>query len=54
MTSKIHWSGEARAFDVFDVKADALAAIAAANGPFENAQITLDAPKYYQQGRSGV
>lgn len=54
MTSKKHWSGEARAFDVFDVKADALAAIAAANGPFENAQITLDAPKYYHPGRSGV
>ena len=35
MTSKKHWAGEARAYDVFDVKADALAAIAAANGPFE-------------------
>lgn len=54
MTSKKHWSGEARAFDVYDVKADALAAIAAANGPFENAQITTDAPAYYHPGRSGV
>ncbi len=54
MTSKKHWAGEARAYDVFDVKADALAAIAAANGPFENAQITLDAPAYYHPGRSGV
>ena len=54
MTSKKHWAGEARAYDVFDVKADALAAIAAANGPFENAQITLDAPTYYHPGRSGV
>ncbi len=53
-TSKKHWTGEARAYDVFDVKADALAAIAAANGPFENAQITLDAPTYYHPGRSGV
>ena len=53
-TSKKHWTGEARAYDVFDVKADALAAIAAANGPFENAQITTDAPKYYHPGRSGV
>lgn len=53
MTSKKHWTGEARAYDVFDVKADALAAIAAANGPFENAQITADAPKYYHPGRSG-
>ncbi len=54
MTSKKHWAGEARAYDVFDVKADALAAIAAANGPFENAQITMDAPAYYHPGRSGV
>jgi len=54
MTSKKHWSGEARAFDVFDVKADALAAIAAANGPFESAQVTTDAPAYYHPGRSGV
>ena len=53
-TSKKHWTGEARAYDVFDVKADALAAIAAANGPFENAQITTDAPTYYHPGRSGV
>lgn len=50
-----HWAnGGSRAYDVFDVKADALAAIAAANGPFENAQITLDAPAYYHPGRSGV
>ena len=54
MTSKKDWNGSARAYDVFDVKADALAAIAAANGPFENAQITLDAPAYYHPGRSGA
>ena len=47
MTAKKDWNGSARAYDVFDAKADALAAIAAANGPFENAQITLDAPAYY-------
>lgn len=54
MTSKKDWSKTARVYDVYDVKADALAAIAAANGPFENAQITLDAPDYYHPGRSGV
>lgn len=54
MTAKKDWNGSARAYDVFDVKADALAAIAAANGPFENAQITLDAPAYYHPGRSGA
>ncbi|MBR6663549.1 MAG: phenylalanine--tRNA ligase subunit beta, partial [Alphaproteobacteria bacterium] len=54
MTGKKHWCGEERAYDVFDAKADALAAIAAANGPFENAQITTDAPEYYHPGRSGA
>lgn len=53
-TSKKHWTGEQRAYDVFDAKADALAAIAAANGPFENAQISTDAPEYYHPGRSGA
>lgn len=54
MTAKKDWNGSARAYDVFDAKADALAAIAAASGPFENAQITTDAPSYYHPGRSGV
>ena len=54
MTSKKHWLNDQRGFDVFDVKADALASIAAANGPFESAQITLDAPEYYHPGRSGA
>ncbi len=53
-TSKKDWEHSARTFDVFDVKADALAAIAAANGPFENPQITRDAPAYYHPGRSGA
>lgn len=53
-TGKKHWCGEQRAYDVFDAKADALAAIAAANGPYENAQISLDAPEYYHPGRSGA
>ncbi len=54
MTSQKSWIGEVRPYDVFDAKADALAAIAAANGPWENAQITTDAPGYYHPGRSGV
>lgn len=53
MTSKKNWIGEVRAYDVFDVKADAIAAIAAANGPWENAQVFADAPAYYHPGRSG-
>jgi phenylalanyl-tRNA synthetase beta chain len=53
-TSKKDWTGTSRAYDVFDVKADALAAIAAAKGPIEAPQITTDAPAYYHPGRSGA
>ena len=53
-TAKKDWSGTARAYDVFDAKADALAVIAAANGPYDNPQITADAPSYYHPGRSGT
>ncbi len=54
MTGKKHWLKDERNFDVFDVKADAMAAIAAANGPFDSARISLDAPEYYHPGRSGA
>lgn len=54
MTAKKYWQGGERAYDVFDAKADALAAIAAANGPWDNAQVTTDAPAYYHPGRSGA
>ena len=54
MTSAKSWIGEVRPYDVFDAKADALTAIAAANGPWENAQVTTDAPAYYHPGRSGA
>lgn len=54
MTAKKHWLEEVRPYDVFDAKADALAAIAAANGPFDSAQISTDAPAYYHPGRSGA
>ncbi|MBR1840808.1 MAG: phenylalanine--tRNA ligase subunit beta [Alphaproteobacteria bacterium] len=53
-TAKKDWSGSAREYDVFDAKADAIAAIAAAKGPFENPQITPDAQSYYHPGRSGT
>jgi len=53
-TSSKDWYGTQRAFDVFDAKADALAAIAAAKGPIEAPQITTDTPSYYHPGRSGV
>lgn len=53
VTSKKHWQGGERVYDVFDAKADALAAVAAANGPYDNAQVSKDAPAYYHPGRSG-
>ena len=51
-----HWAdgNAARAIDVYDAKADALAALAACGAPAANAQITTDAPDYYHPGRSGV
>ena len=54
LTSDKDWLKTSRPFDVFDAKADALAAIAAAKGPIDNPQITTDAPAYYHPGRSGA
>jgi phenylalanyl-tRNA synthetase beta chain len=48
-----HWSGSPRAYDALDAKADALAAIGAAQGPTESLQISTDAPAWYHPGRSG-
>jgi phenylalanyl-tRNA synthetase beta chain len=49
-----HWDAAPRAVDVFDAKADALAALEAAGAPVANAQTTADAPGWYHPGRSGV
>ncbi|MEL6113118.1 MAG: phenylalanine--tRNA ligase subunit beta [Pseudomonadota bacterium] len=53
-----HWSGgsagEASAPDVYTVKADCLAALAAAGAPVASLQTTADAPKWFHPGRSGV
>jgi phenylalanyl-tRNA synthetase beta chain len=48
------WQGPGRAVDLFDAKADALAALEAAGAPIENLQITTDAPGWYHPGRSGA
>ncbi|MGX6648914.1 phenylalanine--tRNA ligase subunit beta [Maricaulaceae bacterium MS644] len=47
------WRGAA-APDVFDAKADALAALAAAGGPADTVQISADARAWWHPGRSGV
>ncbi len=54
MASPRHWSGSARAPDLFDAKADALAALEAAKAPIANLQATADAPGWFHPGRSGV
>ena len=49
-----HWAASSRAVDVYDAKADALAALTAAGAPAASLQITTDAPAWYHPGRSGV
>ncbi len=47
-----HWTGTAKA-DVFDVKADALAALDAAGFDASKTPVTRNAPAWYHPGRSG-
>jgi phenylalanyl-tRNA synthetase beta chain len=49
-----HWDGSAEAVDVFDVKADVIAALAALGIDAGKAQITRDCPPWYHPGRSGT
>lgn len=49
-----HWDGAADAVDVFDVKADVHAVLAACGFDPAKAQITREAPAWYHPGRSGV
>jgi phenylalanyl-tRNA synthetase beta chain len=49
-----HWAQKTRDADAFDAKADALAAIAAAGGPAEQATVTSETPDWYHPGRSGA
>lgn len=48
-----HWSGAARAVDVYDAKADALAVLEACGVNTANVQITTDVPEWYHPGRAG-
>lgn len=49
-----HWSQAPRVVDAFDAKADAIAAIAAANVPTDNVQTVAEVPGWYHPGRSGA
>ncbi len=49
-----HWRLRAREADLYDVKADALAALAAMGAPADNVQVTADPPDWYHPGRAGT
>jgi len=49
-----HWREPVRAVDLYQVKADALAAIAAMGAPAENVQASADPPTWYHPGRAGT
>ncbi|AXS39178.1 phenylalanine--tRNA ligase subunit beta [Breoghania sp. L-A4] len=49
-----HWSGAADPVNVFDAKADAMAALEAIGAPVSNLQVFTDAPAWFHPGRSGM
>jgi phenylalanyl-tRNA synthetase beta chain len=49
-----HWAIPQRPVDVFDVKGDALALLAALGLSIENVQVVAEAPAWYHPQRSGV
>ncbi len=53
LTHGIHWAGAPEA-NVFDIKADALAALDAAGMDSSKCQITRNVPAWYHPGRSGA
>tara|TARA_R110000868_G_scaffold203683_1_gene451592 strand:+ start:756 stop:3155 length:2400 start_codon:yes stop_codon:yes gene_type:complete len=53
ITSGRHWTGS-RLPDVFDVKADALAALEAAGAPSASLQVAAETRAWWHPGRSGV
>ena len=48
------WTKSARAADAYDVKADCMAALAAAGAPVANLQVVAEAPAWFHPGRSGT
>ena len=49
-----HWAAAQRPADVFDAKADALAALEAAGAPVGNLQVVKGGPAWFHPGRSGT
>jgi phenylalanyl-tRNA synthetase beta chain len=48
------WRARAREVDLYEVKADALAALAAMGAPVDNVQATADPPPWYHPGRAAT
>jgi phenylalanyl-tRNA synthetase beta chain len=53
-TGQKHWRQAPREIDLYDVKTDALAALAAMGAPVENVQAAADPPAWYHPGRAGT
>jgi phenylalanyl-tRNA synthetase beta chain len=53
-TGPRHWSGPQRAVDVFDAKADAQAALEAADAPIGSLKVVPGGPAWFHPGRSGT
>ena len=49
-----HWRAPSGPVDLYQVKSDALAALAAMSAPAENVQITPERPAWFHPGRGGV
>jgi phenylalanyl-tRNA synthetase beta chain len=53
-TGPRYWRETAEEVDLYDVKADALAALAAMGAPADNIQVTADPPAWYHPGQAGT
>jgi len=53
-TGRKYWRRAPREIDLYDVKTDALAALAAMGAPVENVQAAADPPAWYHPGRAGT
>ena len=52
-TGPKHWRAPPREVDLYDVKADALAVLAAMGAPADNVQVTADPPAWCHPGQAG-
>jgi len=52
-TGPKHWREKGREVDLYDVKSDALAALAAMGAPADSIQASADPPGWYHPGRAG-